>query len=171
MKACSTTRFSDWLSAGCAEDPATHVHLDLLGLRFGLLVQVQLQNAVGVAGVDVFSVHCRGKRERTEKRPVTALDAMEVLFLLELALALHGKRVVLHAHVQVFFLDARNFQLQYDALLVLIDVDRGQYKAGSRQGAVSFAHLRTGGYAALQDCDFTERIPTSDCHFDVSPNA
>ena len=91
-----------------------HVDLDLLGLGFGLLLQLQLEHACIVAGPHVLSVHSGGQREGAVEAAVAPLDAMEVLFLLfflELALAAYGKRLVLDPNVQILFLDAGDVQL------------------------------------------------------------
>src|SRR4051812_5372960 len=72
-------------------------YLDLLGLRFGLLGEPDLEDAVGVAGVDLLAVHRVRKREGAGEGAVAALDAVEVLFLLlllELALAADSEGVV-----------------------------------------------------------------------------
>src|SRR5579862_3898120 len=93
------------------------VHLDLPGLGFGLLLQLQLEYACIVAGNHVLGVRSSRKKQGTIKGAKPPLDAVEVLFLLfflELALALHGKRVVFDANVQVLLFDARSFELEND---------------------------------------------------------
>src|ERR1700691_1584455 len=109
------------------------VDLDLLGLSFWLLLQLELEHACIVAGGDVLSVHSCGQSEGTIESAEAPLDAMEILFFLlffELALALDGKRVIFHADVQVFLFNARNFEFENHLLGVLIDVDCWR-KAGS----------------------------------------
>ncbi len=69
---------------------AAYVDLDLLGLGFSALCQLDGQHAIVVLRVDVLGVHGVRQRERANEAAVAALDATEVLFflfLLELALA------------------------------------------------------------------------------------
>src|SRR5277367_644170 len=67
-----------------------HIHPDLLGLAFRLLLQLQTQDPGIIISFDALRVYGVGNRERTIEAAVAALHAMEVLFLpltLEAALA------------------------------------------------------------------------------------
>src|SRR5271165_6184916 len=61
---------------------AANIHLDLLGLGFGALAQLDLQDAVAVISADVFGVHRVRQGERAGEAAIAALHAAEVLFLL-----------------------------------------------------------------------------------------
>ena len=66
-----------------------------------------------------------GQRERPGEASVLPLDTTEVLlflFLLDLALAMDGEGGVLDADINVFFVDARDFKLQSNVVLVFVDV-------------------------------------------------
>ncbi len=94
--------------------PAT-IDFDLRGLGFGLLSQDDLQHALATAGAHLPRINGAGKRERACKASVLPFDAMEVLLFLvlfDLALATDGEGVVLNADIDVFFVDARDFNLQ-----------------------------------------------------------
>jgi hypothetical protein len=70
--------------------------------------------------------------ERAGEASVLPLDATEVLlflFLLDLALAMDCEGAVLDTDINVFFVDARNFKLQSNVLLVFVDV-HGRCEAG-----------------------------------------
>src|SRR6266571_5250279 len=80
-----------WLRLGF-ERFLPNAYFDLLGLGFRFLGQTDLENALFVVGLYILAVHYGRQRERPEKAPVSALDAVEVLFLLfffELALTAH----------------------------------------------------------------------------------
>src|SRR6266496_4424037 len=67
------------------------VHLDLLGLGFGLLGEVDLQHALVIVGAHLPRIDGTGQRERAGEASVLPLNATEVLlllFLLDLALAM-----------------------------------------------------------------------------------
>src|SRR5690349_12507407 len=84
---------------------ATDVDLDLLRLGFRLLGQIDLQDSLVVARRDVLGVHGLGQSEGAGEAAILTLHAAIVLFflfLLDLALAGDGQRVVFHADVDVF---------------------------------------------------------------------
>src|SRR5437016_11940365 len=89
---------------------AANINLDLLGLGFGLLGEVDLQHALIVVGAHLSRVYGGGQRERAGETSILPLDATEVLlflFLLHLALAMDREGVVLDADINVFLVDAR----------------------------------------------------------------
>ena len=70
---------------------APNLHLDLLGLGFGLLGKVNLQHALVIVSSHLPHIYRAGQRERPGELSVLPLDATEVflsLFLLDLALAM-----------------------------------------------------------------------------------
>src|SRR5437016_1116790 len=150
---------------------AANTNLDLLGLGFGFLCEVDLQHALIVVGAYLPRVHRVRQRERAGEASVLPLDATEVLlflFLLELALAVDGKGVVLDADVNVFLVDARDFNFQGDVVLVLVDIDR-RCETGGRQRllrAFGAIELTDKTVQAILHCGrLTERIPTGQyCH-------
>ena len=94
---------------------AANSNLDLLGLGFSLLGEVDLQHALVVVGAYLPRIHGVGQRERAGEASVLPLDATVVLFfffLLKLALAVDDQGIVLDADINVFFLNARDFNLQ-----------------------------------------------------------
>src|SRR6516225_9423912 len=96
------------------------------------------------------------------------MEVLFLLFLLELALALDGQGVVLHANVKVLLLDPRDFQFQDDFLRVLIDID-SRRKAGSRHRALALSEIAEQRIdAILQGRYFPEGVPANDWHDDVS---
>src|SRR6202451_4332468 len=100
---------------------AANVHLDLLGLGFGLLGKVNLQHALVIVGTHLPRIYRAGQRERPGELSVLPLHATEVLlflFLLDLALAMHGEGIALDADINVLLVDARNFKLQSDVVLI-----------------------------------------------------
>jgi hypothetical protein len=104
-----------------------NVHLDLLGLGFGLLRKINLQHALVIVGTHLPRIYRTGQRERPGELSVLPLDATEVLlflFLLDPALAMNCEDVVLDANINVFFVDARDFHLQSNLVLVFVDVHR-----------------------------------------------
>src|SRR5271169_3733771 len=155
---------------------AAHVDLDLLRLGFSALGQIDGQHAVVVLRVDVLGVHGVRQRERAGETAVAALNATEVLFLLfllELALAADGKRVVLDLHVEVFLIDAGHLQLQLDTVLVLVNVHRRHKRASGQRVFASYSVLLLGqtAHAVLQRVKFTKRVPTGQyCHGSSSSN-
>src|SRR5581483_1987767 len=99
---------------------------DLARLGFVLLRDLDLENAVAVAGLDRIGIHAARQRERAHERAVRALDAViALLFLpLELALAADREQPVLEVDAEILLLDARNLDLHDDLVLLLQDVDR-----------------------------------------------
>src|SRR5579864_2206991 len=100
---------------------AANIHLDLLRLGFGLLGEVDLQHTLVIVGSHLPGVDGTGQRERAGEASVLPLDATEVLlllFLLDLALTMDGESAVLYANINVFFVDARDFKLQSNVMLV-----------------------------------------------------
>src|SRR6476661_3131356 len=87
------------------------------------------------------------------------MEILFFLFLLKLALALDGQGVVFHADVDVLIVQAGDFQLEYQVLLVLINVNR-RNKAARRQLVFS-GWLGKGLKKAGQ---FAEGVDSSDCH-------
>src|SRR5712692_10534617 len=115
------------VSLGCEGLLAANINLDLLGLGFSLLGEVDLQHALIIVGAHLPWIHRTGQRERASEASVLPLDATEVLlflFLLHLALAMDGEGVALDADINVFFVDARDFKLQSNVVLVFVDVHR-----------------------------------------------
>src|SRR6185369_3074812 len=86
-----------------------------------------------------------------------AMEVLFFLFLLKLALALDGQCVVLHADVDVLIVQAGNFQLQYQVLLVLVHVN-GRNKA-ARSQLVFSGWL---GKVLKKARQFTEGVDSSD---------
>ena len=73
---------------------AANIHLDLLGFGLGLLGQFDLQHALFIVGTNLPRIDGTGQRERPSEASVLPLHAPEVLlflFLLQLALAVHGE--------------------------------------------------------------------------------
>src|SRR6476620_1686495 len=104
---------------------AADINLDLLGLGFGLLGKGDLQHTLVIVGVDLPRINGAGQRERAGETSVLPLDATEVLLfllLLNRALAMDSEGVALDAHIDVSFVNARNFQLQSNGVLVFVDV-------------------------------------------------
>src|SRR5512135_1111090 len=153
------------VSFGFESPLAANLHLDLLGLGFGLLGQADLERALVIVGLDVLGFHRAGQRERAGEASVLPLDATEVLlflFLLELALAPNSEGVVLGADINVFFVDSRDFHLQSNVVLVFVNVHRRR-KAGAGQRLFwAFGTIRLtektvhAVYTVLQ---LTERFP------------
>src|SRR5712675_2447946 len=135
-------------------------NFDLPRFGFCALSQSDLQNALVIAGFYFFRVHGVRELESAYERTVAALNAMEILFLLfffKLALALDGQSVVFHADVYVLIVQAGNFQLQDQVLLVLVNVDRGN-KAACGQLVLS----RWFGKAFEKARQFAEGVNSSD---------
>ena len=55
--------------------------------------------------------------------PFHTAEVFLFLFFLDLALALHGKGVVVDANINVIFVNAGDFDLQRDVVLILVDID------------------------------------------------
>src|SRR5215469_6358389 len=93
---------------------AADVDLDLLRLSFGFLGQLNLQHALVVVSLNALGVDRVRKREQTGEAAILTLHAAVVLFLLfllELALAVYGQRVVLDADIDVLLVDSGYFDL------------------------------------------------------------
>src|ERR1700686_4567612 len=134
-------------------------NLDLPWLSFSPLGQRDLQNAFVIVGFHLLCIHRVRKLERADEGTIVALNAMEVLFLLfllEFAFALDRQSVVFHADIDVAFVNARNFQLDDQALLVLINVNRGD-KTARRQ---LFLTVRFGKISEKAR-EFAEGVNTS----------
>ncbi len=83
-----------------------HIDLDLLGLGFGLLGEIDLQHALVIVSAHLPRIDGTGQRERAGEASVLPLDATEVLFflfLLDLALAMDGQGGVLDADIKCLF--------------------------------------------------------------------
>ena len=95
---------------------AANVDFDLFRLGFGFLRQLDLQHALVIVGRGVLGVNCVRQSEGAGEAAILPLYTAIVLFLLvflELALAMHGHRVVLDADINIFLFDARNLILGY----------------------------------------------------------
>src|SRR4029434_361219 len=78
-------------------------------------------------GAYLSRVHGTRQSEGASEASVLSLDATEVfllLFLLDLALAVDGEGVTLDANITIFLIDARDFKLQTNVVLVFVDVYR-----------------------------------------------
>ena len=102
-------------------------HFDLARLGFRPLGQSDLQNALVIAGFNLFRVHGVRELESANEGAVPALNAMEILFLLfllKLALALDCECVVFHADVHVLIIQAGNFEFEdVPAGLYALEID------------------------------------------------
>src|SRR5271166_4052666 len=145
---------------------AANSNLDLLGLGLSLLGEVNLQNALVVVGAYLPRIHGVGQHERAGETSILPLDTTVVFFfffLLKLALAVDYQGIVLDTDINVFFLNARNFNFQSEVVLVFVDVHRRR-EAGGRQrflwafGVERFTQKTV--HAVLQGGGGTERIPT-----------
>src|SRR5207249_9991433 len=110
-----------------------------------------------------------GQRERPREAAILPLDATEVLlflFLFDLALAMDGEGVPLDADINVLFVDARNFKLQSNGVLVLIDVHWWCEAGGCQRLFWAFGAIRLtektvhAVHAVLHGGKLTERLPT-----------
>jgi hypothetical protein len=82
---------------------AANINLDLLRLGLGLFGKGNLQHSLVRVRVHLSRIHGTGQRERASEASVLPLDATEVLlflFLLNLALAVHGEGIVVDAELQ-----------------------------------------------------------------------
>src|SRR5260370_38400155 len=144
--------------------------LDLLRLGLGLLGKLHLQYPLVIVGLDLLRVNRVRQRERTGKAAILPFHPAEVLFflfLLELALAVHGQSVVLNPDVDVFLFDSRDLNLQRDVVLVLIDVHgRREVRSGkSLVAAVAIGVAEQAVHPVLQSGELTEWFPASkNCH-------
>ena len=78
--------------------------------------------------------------------------------------------MVFDAHVEVLLGDAGDFELEDDFFLVLVNVDGG-HKAGRGQCAFGLVvqAAEQGVQPVLHGNNFTERVPTGDCHNSIPP--
>src|SRR6185312_2585450 len=116
---------------------AAHIDFNLLRLGFGFLCKLDLQDPLVIVRLNVLGINRVRKRERTSEAAILPLNPAEVLFflfLLELALAVNGKRVVLNPDIDIFLVDSRHFDLQRNVVLVLVNV----YQRGKRRGGQCF---------------------------------
>src|ERR1700745_3887941 len=114
---------------------AANVHLDLLGLGLSLLGEVDLQHALVIVGAHLSRINGTGQREGPSEASVLSLDTAEVFLLLlifDLALAVDGERVAFDTDINIFFVDARDFKLESNVVLVFVDVHR-RCKVRARQ--------------------------------------
>src|ERR1700722_4666460 len=145
---------------------AADVHFDLLGFGFSLFGQSDLQHAFVVVGYNLLRVHRGGQGESAGEGAIMTLHAAIVLFLLflfDLALAVHGQRVVLDADIDVFLIDSWHFDLQGDTVLVFVNIDgRGKSRTGQSLVAASLVKGVTeqAVHPVLQGGDFAEWFPT-----------
>src|SRR5713101_4638176 len=82
----------------------SHIHLDLLWLRFLALRYAQRQHAILIIGLDGLRIHRVRQRKAPAERAIGAFDAQIVVFvhlILKLAFAANREDVVLHTDVQV----------------------------------------------------------------------
>src|SRR2546426_746934 len=88
------------------------------------------------------------------------------LSLFDLALAMDGEGVPLDADINVLFVDARNFKLQSNGVLVLIDVHWWCEAGGCQRLFRAFGAIRLtektvhAVHAVLHGGKLTERLPT-----------
>src|SRR4030095_4830879 len=97
--------------------------------------KINLQHALIIVGAHLLGIYETRQRERASEASVLSLDATVVflfLFLLQLTLAVYGEGVVLNANINVSLVDARDFNLQGDVVLVFVDV-HWRRKTGGRQ--------------------------------------
>src|SRR6266480_2425192 len=76
-------------------------------------------------GAHLTRIHGARQSERTSEASVLALNATIVLFFLvflQLALAVHGQRVAFDADIDILLVNARDFHLQSNGVLVFVDV-------------------------------------------------
>jgi hypothetical protein len=102
--------------------------LDRAGLGILALGQLDLEQAVLEARLDLLPVHVVGKAEAPRKAAVGALDAvvvLSVLLLLELALAGDRQHPVLGRDRDLVLLESGELRRDHDPVLLLVDVDRG----------------------------------------------
>jgi hypothetical protein len=148
----ATSHFCHWLlvlrglagNLGFDGFPAANSHFDLRWLGFDPLGEVYLQHAPVTVGAHLFRIHGAGERERAGKASVLPLDATEVLlffFLLNLALAMDGEGVVLNADINVFFVDARDVDLQNNVVPVLVYVHRRREGSGCQRLFRAFGEI------------------------------
>src|SRR5713226_1826888 len=148
---------------------AANINLDLLGLGFGLLGELDLQHALVVVGAHLPLIHGTGQCERAGEASVLPLNAAVVLFLLfllDVALAMDGEGIVVDVDMNVLFVDARDFKLQSNVVLVFVGVHR-RYEAGGCQrlfrpfGVIRLTEKAIHAvHTVLHGGKLTERFPT-----------
>jgi hypothetical protein len=143
---------------------AANTNFDLRGLG-----EDDLQHPLVTVGAHLSRIHGTGKRERAGKASVLPFDATEVLLfflLLNLALAMDGEGVVLNADINVFFVDARDVDLQNNVVSVCVYVHRrceGSWLSTPLPGLQGCSTHGKGGscvHAFLHGGKFAERFPT-----------
>src|SRR5580658_6990913 len=145
---------------------AADVDLDLLGLGFRLLRQSDLQDPLVIVGRNLFRIHGRGQSEGASEAAILPLDATVVLFFLilfELALAVHSQSVVLDADIDILLVNARDFDLQRNVVLVFVDIDGWRERAGGQGLILAFGVIRIAEktvHAVLQSTELAERFKT-----------
>src|SRR2546429_1562079 len=158
------------LTLGFERLMAANINLDLLRLGFDFFGEPDLQHALVIVGTHLRRIYRAGERERPREAAILPLNATEVLlflFLLDLALAMDGQGVALDADINVLFVDARNFKLQSNGVLVLIDVHWRCEAGGCQRLFRAFrAAIRLMEktvhmvHAVLHGGKLTERLPT-----------
>src|SRR5579883_1527155 len=143
---------------------------NLLRLGFGTLLKLDSQHTRIIAGLHAFRIDRIRHGERPEEAAVTALNAVEVLFLLlflKFALAANGQRVVFHLNVEIVLLHARDLKLEDNFVLILINVHRGDERCGCKGVGFTLTAgevLEKRVHAVLKSKYIAKWIPTSDSH-------
>jgi hypothetical protein len=95
------------------------------------------------------------------------MEVLFLFFLLEFALAFDAEHIVFELDVEVALLEAGDFDVEDDFVLILIDVDRGN-ESGSDEGVIvvlgAVVLLEERVHAVLECEHVAEGIPTSDSH-------
>ena len=88
---------------------------------------------------------------------------------------MHGQDVVLDPHIDILLIDARDFNLQDDIVLVLVDIHRWSKLAGGQRLVPTFRSIgltEQAVHAILQSGKLTEGIPTGNySHSRKPPNS
>src|SRR6185369_15312930 len=140
--------------------------LDLLRLGRFFLREADGQHSLVVAGLNAFGAHGVRQSERTGESSEATLNAAIVLFLcflFDFALAFDGEQVVLQTDVDFLLIQARDFELQLDRVLVFVDVDGWNEGSGSQRLFGTKVRELFGEqaiHAVLQGRYFAERFPT-----------
>src|SRR6185369_7583859 len=104
-------------------------HLNATGLRLFSFRQRHAQHAVVVLSGCTLGGNCLRQSEGTGEGAIRALDSMVVISLIRLfksSLTTEGNDIVLNREIEVFLFHSREFGLEDDVVLVLIDVDAGR---------------------------------------------